>query len=315
MSLSPDGRYAYFAAREVGGLPGGGTYKEGPEAGQVTAQVYRYDSAEHVVDCVSCASAFDPEPRLGASSYTSQGVANVLPGGVTAYTPIAADGNFAFFTTPAALVPQDGDGEIEPEDNSNKRTEEYLDIGGGTSPSSDIYEWRRAGVDGCAQLQGCLALITDGKGGYLNLLLGSADEGRDVFFYSRAALSPFAHGTEGSIGEGNIYDARVDGGFAPSPPRPTECEGDACSTPPSAPNDQTPSSLTFSGVGNVAPAATPAPVKKKVVKKKTKKKAKKGKGKKRKAGKRARKSGVRRGERVCRLTPMQSTGCRRSVLR
>ncbi len=302
LALSPDGGYAYFAAREIGGLPGGGTYREGPAAGEVTAQVYRYDSAEHVVECISCASSFDPEPRLNASLYTGQGVANVVPGGVTAYTPIAADGDFAFFTTPAALVPQDDDGEVEPEDNSNQRTGEYLDIGGGTSPSSDIYEWRKEGVDGCAQLEGCLALITDGRGGYLNLLLGSADEGRDVFFYSRSALSPFAHGTEGSIGEGNIYDARVDGGFAPLPPRPTECEGDACSTPPSAPDDQTPSSLTFGGVGNVVPGATPTPVKKKVVSKKTKKKAKKekakkGKGKRRKTGKKAGKSGERRGER------------------
>jgi hypothetical protein len=292
MSLSPDGRYAYFTAPEVGGLPGGGTHKEGPSVGRVTAQVYRYDSAEDVVECVSCASSFDPEPRLGASSYTGKGVFNVLPGGVTDYTPIAADGDFAFFTTPAALVPQDVDGEIEPEDGGNIRTGEYVDITDSTSPSSDIYEWRRSGVDGCAQLQGCLALITDGRGGYINLLLGTADEGRDVFIYTRSKLLPQDTDTSG-----DIYDARIGGGFAPPPPRPTECEGGACSTPPGAPNDQTPSSLTFSGVGNVAPEATPAPVKKKVVKKKTKKKAKKGKGKKRKAGKRARKSGERRGKR------------------
>ena len=34
---------------------------------------------------------------------------------------------------------------------------------------------------------------------------------------------------------GDIYDVRVDGGFPPPPPRPVECEGDACSTPGSAP--------------------------------------------------------------------------------
>ena len=29
-------------------------------------QVYRYDSVEHVVECVSCASPFDPNPKFGA---------------------------------------------------------------------------------------------------------------------------------------------------------------------------------------------------------------------------------------------------------
>ena len=62
--------------------------------------------------------------------------------------------------------------------------------GGTTSPSSDVYEWRKDGVDGCGQLQGCLALITDGRGGFYNLLLGIGDEGRDVFIYTHSQLLP-----------------------------------------------------------------------------------------------------------------------------
>ena len=41
------------------------------------------------------------------------------------------------------------------------------------SPSSDTYEWRKNGVDGCARIEGCVSLITGGTGGYRNELLGT----------------------------------------------------------------------------------------------------------------------------------------------
>jgi hypothetical protein len=252
-------RYTYWGA-----VP----HKE--EAGKEGEQAYRYDSVEHLVECISCASAFDQNPQQPAFMSSVHG--KLVNGGVQDNATASANGEFAFFTTPSALVPQDVDGEF-----SVEGTGEYWDIGGGTtSPSSDIYEWRAAGVDGCAQLQGCLALITDGRGGYMNLLWGTADEGRDVFIYTRSTLVAQTGRPEGGLGEGNIYDARVDGGFAPAPPRPTECEGDACSTPPGAPSDATPSSLTFSGQGNVPPApSTKTVVKSKKPKKKAKKKLRK----------------------------------------
>jgi hypothetical protein len=249
-------------------------------------QVYRYDSTEHLLECVSCSSSFDPAPKQPAFLFGADGLP-LVNGGLPDYTVVSGNGQFAFFTTPAALVPQDVDGEIPIEKHLNTVGEypEYYDLGG-TSPSSDIYEWRAGGVDGCVQVQGCLALITDGRGGYLNLLLGTADEGRDVFFYTRSTLSPVDRGAEGSIGEGNIYDARIGGGDVPRAPRPVECEGDACSTPPGAPSDQTPSSLTFTGNGNVLQSFAVRPVVK----------SKKPKPKKRKRGKRG--SGKRSGQKV-----------------
>jgi hypothetical protein len=78
------------------------------------------------------------------------------------------------------------------------------------------------------------------------------------------------HNPESSIGEGNVYDARIDGHAAERAPRPPECEGDACSTPPSPPVDSTPSSFTFTGNGTTASETAKTPVKKKT-KKKTKK--------------------------------------------
>jgi hypothetical protein len=176
------------------------------------------------------------------------------------HTTVSADGNFAFFTTPAALLPADVDGEVPIEPavvagvTGEFVTGEFSDNGSTTSPSSDVYEWRRAGVDGCVQVQGCLALITDGRGGYINLVLGSAHEGRDVFVYTRSKLVSQDRDTSG-----DIYDVRIGGGFAGPAPRAVECEGDACSTPPGPPSDATPSSLTFMGPGNlVSEIATPA---------------------------------------------------------
>jgi hypothetical protein len=221
-----------------------------PPAGGGGGQAYRYDGLEHVVECISCASSFDPEPKQDAWLGDTEGLPD-MNGGLPDFTAVSGNGEFAFFTTISELVPQDVDQEIPAEYNSAKNDGgEYINVGGNASPSTDVYEWRAGGVDGCAVVEGCLALISDGRGGYLNLLLGSADEGRDVFFYTRSLLSPMDHGVEGSIGEGNVYDARVDGGF-PALGSPTvECEGDACSTPPSAPVDSTPSSFTFSGMGN-----------------------------------------------------------------
>lgn len=274
--ISPDGRYFYFEGA-VAGLPGSG--------------VMRYDSAENVIECVSCASPFDPEPTQPAFLNNNGDSIPTLSGGLTEYSATSGNGDFAFFTTPAALVPQDVNGEIEIYGGISVNGENY-DYGRTTSPSSDIYEWRKDGIDGCAHLQGCLALITDGRGGVHDLLLGSADEGRDVLVYTLSKLLP-----QDIDSAGDIYDARIDGGFAPAPSRPVECEGDACSNPPAPPNDATPSSSTFSGAGNLVPeVATSPPAKKPVVskKKKTKKKPKK-KGK-TKGRKRAKKSNQRRGK-------------------
>ena len=116
---------------------------------------------------------------------------------------------------------------------------------GYTSLSSDVYEWRAEGVDGCVVVQGCLRLITSGAGGYMNLLIGATPSGDNVFFTTASQLV----GTDNDTAL-DIYDARVDGGFPP-PTQLTECEGSACHSPVAAPIDTTPGSFAFSGSGNV----------------------------------------------------------------
>ena len=277
---SPEGRYFYFDTGGVVGLPGGSLepLRNNENSTRLDGhQVYRFDSAEDVVECMSCASSFDPEPRTGAFFGLDQGSGTLATqDGMPAKTVSSANGEYAFFETPADLVPQDIDGEVAPETNRG----EHLSTEQNTSVSSDVYEWREDGVHGCTLIQGCLSLITSGTGGFLNLMIGSTESADDVFFYTSSQLAPTDDDTAG-----DVYDARVDGGFPPPPPAPVECEGDACSTPASPPNDATPSSFTFQGTGNVV--AEPAtPVKAKKTKAKTKK-TKKTKGKRKTKNKKA----------------------------
>lgn len=230
---SPDGRYLYFIAASVGGLPAGGTKigTAGTPGEEPASQVFRLDSQEMAVECLSCASGFDPEPHTGAV-FTKESL-----------RPASVNGQYVFFDSTAQLVEGDVDGEIEPEGlaftTGGKHTSAFYSL------SSDVYEWRAPGVDGCGAVQGCVSLITSGKGGFLNILLGTSASGRDVFFATNESLLPSDKDTAG-----DIYDARVGGGFGePVPPPP--CEGDSCSTPFAPPSEVTPASATFEGAGNI----------------------------------------------------------------
>ncbi len=288
--MSPDGRFYYFTSRRVGGLPGGATVLHGGvedlsgfelQATELpTEQVYRYDSSDAVVECVSCASPFDAEPKLGANFGTFDNAQSAALRGLPMLSLTSANGDFAFFQTPADLIPADVDGEVTPEGDAGVGLEHPSRD---NSVSGDVYEWRADGVDGCARLQGCLALITNGRGGVLNLLLGTVNEGRDVFIYTGSQLVPRDNDLAG-----DIYDARVGGGEPPVPAPPIECEGDACSTPASAPIDTTPASLTFSGAGNLV--QTSSSYKKHASKPKAKPKRKKK--KKKKKGRRSSRKGL-----------------------
>jgi hypothetical protein len=255
-SVSSDGRYLFFTAQVVGMFGG-------------SPQAYRYDSVAGLLECVSCASPFDPTPREKAGSIfpgpTPQG-SNSLP------TPlyVSSDGTYAVFSTSSALLPADIDGEF---DHCNPLDVcEGLEIGThlfDENISTDIYEWRSDGTTGCARLDGCLALITSGTGGLRNQFLGIADRGRDIFFATHSQLV-----STDTDSQGDVYDARIDGGFALPAAGLVECEGDACSTPVSAPIDTTPSSLAFAGPGNLFAPLESKPAVPKAEKKKKKKKKK-----------------------------------------
>jgi hypothetical protein len=128
---------------------------------------------------------------------------------------VTPDGSRAFFVTSEALVPHDG------------------------NATPDIYE-RHAGAT---------SLVTSGRGDAVNVeWIGASDDGSTVFFMTAEALS--ARDLDG--GAGDLYAARLGGGFAEPPAPPAACEGDACqgvlagapATPPIA-------SVGFAGDGNL----------------------------------------------------------------
>jgi hypothetical protein len=270
VNVSANGRYLVFEGTSEGfpGIPGGLGQSE------VGKQIYRYDSSENVIECISCASPFDPQPRFASTALYAIYGFDGTPSQVFA----SEDGDFVFFETPDALVPQDSDGEIGPSSGPEAEPSEFF-----RSRSSDVYEWRREGVDGCAAVEGCLALISGGRGGgYLSELVGASSSGLDVFFATHESLVPQDKDTAG-----DVYDARIDGGFPPPPPPAVECEGDSCAAPFAAPSDLTPSSASFQGAGDVV-AGTPESSK--TIKKATQKTKKKKQRKQKRAVKRRRKA-------------------------
>ena len=200
---------------------------------------YRYDAADGSVVCVMCNP--DGSGPIPDASFVRSAVwaGGGHPAGL-APRGISENGEYVFFDTKESLVPQDTNGQL------------------------DVYEWHDGAID----------LISSGEDPAPSYFLDSSPDGSNVFFGTHAKLVPADTGSEG-----NLYDARIGGGFQESTgTRP--CEGDACDNPPLAPIEQTPASLTFSGAGNLSgePIAEtkpkPATVKchKGFVKKKVKKK-------------------------------------------
>jgi hypothetical protein len=213
---TPNGEFFAFYSLGVAGEPRGSGRKE----------LYRYDNADGSVMCVSC--GYGDAPAEGET---------VEPGAFTALLettdevpaviPISSDGRYAFFETSARLVSQD------------------------TNQTTDVYEWEADGAGGCVLPQGCTYLLSSGEDVGPSVFLGASAGGRDVFFATAAQLAP-----QDTDEFGDIYDARVGGGFPPRPPAPEclSCQGVGSPPPLFAPG----ASLTFAGAGNpVAPVSKP----------------------------------------------------------
>ncbi len=153
--------------------------------------------------------------------------------------PISEDGSVVFFDSEDVLVPQAPPGRVH------------------------VYEWHK----------GVISLISARGDPGNAFFLGTSANGRNLFFSTHAQLA--SSDTDQAT---DIYDARVDGGFARL--APPACVGTGCQgVPAAAPTFATPASATFEGVGNFPPPIKPAP------KPKPKPKAKKcGRGRVRKHG-------------------------------
>jgi hypothetical protein len=181
--------------------------------GQVNqgAEIFVYNAASGALSCASCSP--DGESNEGAA---------LPPFGDSygLYEPryMLNDGRL-FFTTAAALVPQD------------------------VNNQKDVYEWDDGEVN----------LLSGGTSPSASVFAEASEEGRDVFFTTSQALVP-----EDQDAIVDMYDAREGGGFpAPSVARcgsSAECQGGA----PSLPAFGAPASVTLSGAGNLVSPSGPS---------------------------------------------------------
>ena len=199
-------------------------------------EIYRYDTRDHSLLCVSCnpsgipavfsARFEDPE----ASRLSSQTIINNL----------SSDGERVFFETEEALVPGDVDG------------------------NNDIYEWRGGAEPTISLISSGRTPLYPAEGGepsFVNVIGAITPSGSDVFFLTLDALTP----TAGADGNRAFYDAREDGGF----PEPLDlpCQGEACRPASGIPSLAQTVTSTFTGADNQDLAA---PLSRPVVKAKAK---------------------------------------------
>ncbi|MGA7703903.1 MAG: hypothetical protein WB998_03295 [Solirubrobacteraceae bacterium] len=208
--------------------------------------VYEFEDAK--LRCVSCNPSGEP-PKNYYSAYLPVSHENTYT-----HRWMSDDGSRVFFNSLDPLVPQD------------------------TNGLNDVYEWERDGSGSCTTSEGCIYLLTGGTGGEGAFLIDSSASGDDVFFTTRAQLV-----SEDQNENIDAYDAHVG---AITPPAQPQCTGTGCQGLPSAPPVfATPSSVTYNGVGNFAPAPTVAAHGKKAKTKKAQAKRKKKPGRAKKSKK------------------------------
>lgn len=242
--VSSDGLHATFvsASSALAKAVADGYDNLDASSGKPDSEVYLYDAGANggkgQLICASC----NPSGARPAGQLSEAGndiwIAARIPGWVTSMhssNVLSVNGQRLFFESFEALVPRDNNGR------------------------QDVYEWERvAGKEQCLQEMGgelfvpstggCLSLISSGKGSTDVEFVDASADGHDVFFFTNASLLPQDPDFQ------DIYDAREGGGF-PTPPTPNPpCEGDACQSPASPPDEPTPASAATQRSGNLVPS-------------------------------------------------------------
>jgi hypothetical protein len=226
--VTPDGRHLIFESKMSRSLTGyDNSVVAGSELG-LELEVFVFDAGSGRVSCASCVPSGARSRQVSGVEVTNFTDLPVSGWGTFMRRWISEDGRRVFFETAQPLVPQDING------------------------VKDVYEWEQEGSPSCptkmlARLdRGCVFLLSGGGGSDASSLVDASGSGGDVFFTSRSRLTPTDR-TE----KMELFDARVDGGFAEIE---HSCVGTGCQgVPPAPPIFATPSSVTFSGVGNFEP--------------------------------------------------------------
>jgi hypothetical protein len=197
----------------------------GYESGH-NAEAYLYSVDSKTLTCISCRANGQQSPIVT----NGLAVTTVLPGranfqastrGLHYNRPMTDDGSRIFFSSTDALAP------------------------GAVAGSSNIYEWENGKIS--------LIATNSAKSIGSSKLIGTSRNGNDVFFTTTNRLV-----SQDFDVEGDLYDARVGGGF-PAEPVTTPCEpaADQCQgtpTPSPAPPN-TPSGGVFNAGNPPAPSS------------------------------------------------------------
>jgi len=214
---TPDGHtLAFMSVRSLTG------YDNRNEEGFPQSEVFVYDAMSGKLSCASCSPS--GERPLGSN----KNAAGYLPvsdeDSTSQLRLVSEDGGRVLFQSVVPLVPQDVNGK------------------------DDVYEWERDGTGSCHLSAGCVYLLSDGSSDAPSFLLDASADGSNVFIATSAQL---VSRDENEIYD--VYDVRIG---VETPPVPPQCTGTGCQGVPGAPPIfATPSSVTFGGVGNFAPAA------------------------------------------------------------
>lgn len=145
-------------------------------------RLYVYDRAEETLACASCPGEAYLRPQLTLGSFYDN---------ITFRPRFLSNDGRVFFTSTAALVPQD------------------------TNGVADVYSY-----DGPT---GKLSLLSSGIGSQPAEFADASASGDDVFFATRAQLALSDHDEYA-----DLYDARVGGGFDEAQAPTSPCLGEAC---------------------------------------------------------------------------------------
>ncbi len=204
--------------------------------GEADMEVFIYDAGSGELSCATCnPTGSRPLGAPAARPWEDEAAprsAAWIPGWETVlYAPnaLSEDGHRLLFEASDRLVARDTDGH------------------------TDVYQWEAPGEGTCTVSSssyvpadgGCIDLISSGLESRDAELRDASPSGEDVFFATQTSLLPQDPGLV------DIYDARVGGGLPVPEVSASGCEGEACQSPPPAPERQTPASEAFRGPGNV----------------------------------------------------------------
>jgi WD40-like Beta Propeller Repeat len=268
--VSPNGRFlAFMSQRSLTGYENRDVNSDMPDE-----EVFLYDAETRHLACASCnptgarpAGKFMGDQNEALETLVDQTRFNWnerwLAGNVPGWTNISqasamyqsrylSDSGRLFFNSSDALVPADVNGKEDVYEYEPEGVGSCQGAGHGQS-ASVVYE---------ASTGGCVGLISAGTSSEESAFIDASETGGDVFFLTLSRLSPSDQDT--SL---DLYDAHECSASAPCAPpaalTPPPCStGDSCKA---APTPQpavfgAPSSETFSGAGNIVPAAPVATV-------------------------------------------------------